>query len=107
MALGHTTSAVAGPNCKTWSSLLQRRSEGFPVQKRERADPWTSVQGSGSQSELDMESLLFLKPSFLIQRGKTLYGDKVAYLLEHPEDPEPLDKSWLRPEEREVPYPSV
>ena len=55
MALGHITSVVAGPKCKTWRSLLQRRTEGLPVQKRERADPWTSIQGSGSQSELDME----------------------------------------------------
>ena len=77
------------------------------MQKCDRAEPWTSIQGSGSQSDLDLESMLFLKPCFLIQLGKTLYGDKVAYLWEHPEDPELLDKSWLSPEERKVPCPSV
>ena len=61
------------------------------------------------QSSLDAESLLFLKPMLIVVIGKYLKFP-LAYLFEHPEDPE-LDperkREWLTPEESKASMPSI
>ena len=60
--LGRITAVTAGPNCKSWTVLLQRIKHGFPAQKRSRQDPWESIQQSRSAThQLDAESLLILR----------------------------------------------
>ena len=69
----HFLGLSGGPNCKSWSVLLQRVCPGLPVSRRDRAEGgvWGKANLSqAEQSQLDDESLLILR--FLTIAGVAL-----------------------------------
>jgi len=114
--LGRVSVLITGPNCRTWSILLNRVIEGKSPPVRERSDPWNYAGPEKSEfwtNWLDKESLLFLKPMLILMVCKCvdIYGNNpVGFLVEHPEDPEKSPekkRDWLKLSECKTSNPSV
>ena len=105
---GRIRSLLGGPNCRSWSILLQRPSDKFPSQRRTRDDPWKAIDPE-DQFRLDQESNLLLRMLVIIVICHLL-GYPMAHFLEHPEDPEKDFQSKLdilTEEQAKVPCPSI